>query len=72
MSTAMRDFERASAGFQIVLPGCEKRTLPKSTSAADDAGQGLLDFYSPPTLHEKLNRLAEAPMQPKRGRSRTV
>ena len=68
----MRDFERTSAGFQIVLPGCEKRTFPKSTSAADDSGQGLLDFYRPPTVREKLIALADAPLQPRRGRSRTV
>jgi hypothetical protein len=63
----MPDIERTAAGFQTVIPGCEKRTLPKSTSAADDAGQGLLDFYRPPTLREKLTALADAPLQP-RGR----
>ena len=67
----MPEIERTSAGFQIVLPGCEKRTLPKSTSAADDAGQGLLDFYQPPTLREKLDRLADAPMQPRRRQPRS-
>jgi hypothetical protein len=61
----MPDIERTAAGFQTVIPGCEKRTLPKSTSAADDAGQGLLDFYQPPTLREKLATRADAPMQPK-------
>jgi hypothetical protein len=65
----MPDIERTAAGFQTVIPGCEKRTLPKSTSAADDAGQGLLDFYRPPTLREKLTALADAPLQP-RGRQR--
>jgi hypothetical protein len=63
----MLDIERTRAGFQTVIPGCEKRTLPKSTSAADDAGQGLLDFHRPPTLREKLTALADAPLQP-RGR----
>ena len=62
--------ERTPAGFQTVLPGCEKRTLPRSTSAADDAGQGLLDFYRPPTLREKLTTMADAPMQPRRQRRR--
>jgi hypothetical protein len=66
----MPDIERTSAGFQTVLPGCERRTLPKSTSASDDAGQGLLDFYRPPTLREKLATLADAPMQPRRPQSR--
>ena len=62
----MPDIERTSAGFQTVLPGFEKRTLPKSTSASDDTGQGLLDFYRPPTLREKLATRADAPMQPRR------
>jgi hypothetical protein len=63
----MPDIERTSAGFQTVIPGCEKRTLPKSNSTSDDSGQGLLDFYRPPTLREKLTALASAPLQP-RGR----
>ena len=50
----MTEIERASAGFQMVMPGCERRTLPKSTTRADDTGQGLLHFYRPPSLHEKL------------------
>ena len=62
----MPDIERTRAGFQAVIPGCERRTLPKSTTSSDDAGQGLLDFYRPPTLREKLAALAEAPLQPKR------
>ena len=55
----MPNIERTTAGFQTVIPGCERRTLPKSTTSSDDAGQGLLDFYRPPTLREKL---ALAPM----------
>jgi hypothetical protein len=46
--------ERTSAGLQIVIPGCERRTLPKSTTRVDEIGQGLLGFYKPPSLHEKL------------------
>ena len=38
----MPDIERTSAGFQAVIPGCERRTLPKSTTPSDDTGQGLL------------------------------
>jgi hypothetical protein len=62
----MPNIERTSAGFQAVLPGCERRTLPKSTTSSDDTGQGLLDFYRPPTLREKLTALADAPLQPRR------
>jgi len=58
----MPEIERTAAGFQTVIPGCEKRTLPKSTSAADDAGQGSLDFYQPPTLRERLAACADAPL----------
>jgi hypothetical protein len=62
--------ERTIAGFQAVIPGCERRTLPKSTRSSDDTGQGLLDFYRPPSLREKLTALADAPMQPKRSQRR--
>jgi len=56
----MTDVERTSAGFQMILPGCERRTLPKSTNRRDDSGQGLLNFFNPPTAREKLDRLAAA------------
>ena len=46
--------ERTAAGLQMVIPGCERRTLPKSTSRVDGAGQGLLHFYKPPSLREQL------------------
>jgi hypothetical protein len=59
--------ERTSAGLQTVIPGCERRTLPKSATRVDDSGQGLLHFYKPPTLREKLETLVEAPLQPTRG-----
>ena len=63
----MTEIERTAAGFQMVIPGCERRTLPKSITRADDTGQGLLHFYRPPTLHEKLARRADAPLRPSRG-----
>jgi hypothetical protein len=66
----MPNIERTSAGFQIVLPGCERRTIPKSDSRADDTGQALMPFYEPPSLQETLKRRAEAPMQPKRSQPR--
>jgi hypothetical protein len=62
------DIERTRAGFQAVIPGCERRTLPKSTTSSDDAGQGLLDLYRAPTLREKLTALAGAPLQPRRAK----
>lgn len=67
----MVDIERTSAGFQVVITGCERRTLPKSTTSSNDTGQGLLGFYRPPTLREKLTALADAPLQPRRGLRRS-
>ena len=66
----MPDIKRTSAGLQAVIPGCERRTLPKSTTPSDDMGQGLLGFYQPPTLREKLVTLAAAPLRSKRPQRR--
>lgn len=63
----MTEVERTSAGLQTIIPGCERRTLPKSTTRVDDRGQGLLHFYKPPTLRETLETRADAPLQPSRG-----
>src|SRR4051794_25943302 len=43
-SNHMSVIERTPAGLQTVIPGCERRTLPRSTSRVDDDGQGLLHF----------------------------
>jgi hypothetical protein len=63
----MSEVERTSAGLQIILPGCERRTLPKSVTPVDGSGQGLLHFYRPPTLREKLAKLTGARLRPSRG-----
>ena len=63
----MSDIERTSAGMQMIIPGCERRTLPKSTTRVDDIGQGLLQFYKPPSLREKLETRADAPLRPTKG-----
>lgn len=63
----MAEIERTPAGLQIVMPGCERRTLPKSTTHVDEGGQGLLHFYKPSSLREQLARRADAPLLPKRG-----
>jgi hypothetical protein len=63
----MTEVERTSAGLQTVIPGCERRTLPKSTTSVDESGQGLLLFYKPLTLRERLVTRADAPLLPKRG-----
>jgi hypothetical protein len=54
--------ERAAAGSQTVIPDCERRTLPKSTTRADENGQGLLHFYRPSSLREELAKRADAPL----------
>jgi hypothetical protein len=59
--------ERTAAGLQMVIPGCEKRSLPKSTTASDQAGQGLLHFYEPPSLRETIAARMNAPLHPRRG-----
>jgi hypothetical protein len=53
--------------LQIIMPGCERRTLSKSTSAVDESGQGLLHFFKPPSLREKLDTLSDAPLRPTKG-----
>jgi hypothetical protein len=63
----MSVFERTAAGLQTVIPGCERRTLPKSTTRVDENGQGLLQFYKPSSAREQLARLVEAPLRPRQG-----
>lgn len=62
----MTEIERTPAGLQIVMPGCESRTIPKSTSPADAEGQGLFLFYRPPSLREAIAHRADAPLRAKR------
>ena len=63
----MTEVERTTAGLQTVIPGCERRTVPKSTTRVDEDGQGLLHFYKPASLREQLTVRADAPLLPKRG-----
>jgi hypothetical protein len=67
MSPEMSELDRTPAGLQMVIPGCERRTLAKSTTRVDEAGQGLLGFYKPPTLREQIEAGAEAPLRPSKG-----
>jgi hypothetical protein len=53
--------------MQTVIPGCERITLPKSSSSASWFGQGLLGFYAEPTLGEKIAVRANAPLTAKKG-----
>ena len=63
----MSDVERTRAGLQMIIPGCERRTLPRSTTRVDEIGQGLLGFYKPSSLREKLDADAAAPLRPSKG-----
>ena len=62
----MADLERTAAGWQLLISGCEKRTLPRSTTPVDDHGQGLLTFYRPPTVSEHMQHKLVAPLRGKR------
>jgi hypothetical protein len=62
----MSDLERPPAGLQMVIPGCERKTLPRSTTRVDEIGQGLLSFYRPPTLQEQLANRANARLRPRK------
>jgi|ERR1700740_3392661 hypothetical protein len=66
-SRNMSDLERTAAGLQMIIPGCERRTLPRSTTRVDEIGQGLLSFYKPPGLREQLASRANAPLRPSKG-----
>lgn len=63
----MTNVERTSAGLQMVIPGCERRTLPRSTTRVDSVGQGLLEFYKPPSLREQLTLRGNVPLRPCKG-----
>jgi hypothetical protein len=63
----MAEIERTASGLQMIIPGCDRRTLPRSSSSVNWNGQGLLGFYAEPTLREKIARLVEAPLTAKRG-----
>jgi hypothetical protein len=64
VSVAQREYDNTD--LQMLIPGCERRTLPKSCSTANWAGQGLLGFYAEPTLGEKLALRADARLTARR------
>jgi hypothetical protein len=62
----MADLERTNAGWQLLIGGCEKRTIPRSTTPVDDHGQGLLGYFSPPSDLEILQHKLAALLRGKR------
>ena len=62
----MTDLERTAAGWQPLIDGCDKRTLPRSTTPVDDRGQGLLGYYKPPSDSEVMQHKLAAPLRGKR------
>ena len=63
----MAETERTASGLQMIIPGCDRRTLPRSSPSVNWSGQGLLGFYAEPTWQEKIARLVEAPLTARRG-----
>ena len=45
--------ERTAQGEQYVLPGAERRTVPRLPYAAEPDGQLALHFYEPPRADER-------------------
>jgi len=62
----MADLERTAAGWQLLIDGCEIRTLPRSATPVDDHGQGLLGYYQPPSVSEVMQIKLAAPLRGKR------
>ena len=62
----MADLERTAVGWQHVIDGCEKLTLPRSTTLVDHHGQGLLGFYRPPTISDNMQHKLALPLRGKR------
>jgi hypothetical protein len=66
MGQAMADLERTATGWQLLIDGCDKRTLPRSATPVDDHGQGLLGYYRPPTDSEIMRHQIASPMRARR------
>ncbi len=62
----MADLERTPVGWQHVIDGCDKHTLPRSATPVDDHGQGLLGYYQPPSDSEHMQHKLAAPLRAKR------
>jgi len=56
--------------FEPGFMGDEEEIRAPSGCSGLRAGQGLLEFYQPPTLREKLATRADAPLQPRRPQHR--
>jgi len=69
MEQAMADLERTAAGWQHLIDGCDRRTLPRSTTPVDDHGQGLLSYYKPPSVSEIMQIKLAAPLRGRRAQS---
>ena len=62
----MADLERTAAGWQLLIDGCDKRTLPRSTTPVDHHGQGLLGYFTPPSDSELMQHKLAAPLRGRR------
>jgi len=62
----LADLERTAAGWQLLIDGYEKFTLPRPTTPVDDHGQGLLGYFRPPSDSEILQYKLAAPLRGRR------
>jgi hypothetical protein len=62
----MTEIERTTAGWQLVMDGCHRRTMQHSTMVVGDHGQGLLGFYDPPSDREIIQHQLTEPLRPRR------
>jgi hypothetical protein len=60
--------ERTGAGLQYLIPGTERRTLPKCAKPehAREGDQYVIPGAEPISTRELLSRLAGKPIQPRR------
>jgi hypothetical protein len=60
--------ERTRSGFQYLIPGTERRTLPKCAKPehSREGDQYVIPGAEPITTRELLSRLAGKPIRPRR------
>ncbi len=65
MIERMPKTERTAQGLQFVIPGCERRTAPRTVYSVGAEGQLLMDFYAEPSEAERLRAQTESPLRPR-------
>jgi hypothetical protein len=62
-----RAIDKTDQGDQFVMPGAERRTLPKSVHSVEPDGQLLIAGEAPVTDAERAQMAVDAPLRPRRG-----